>query len=244
MADITFPNTFTTGSVTSAPNVMENLYAPNVTPDSMDVINGFLDRDNMENLASNPIQRRAVRKGAMSKSGMVGATANLDYFHDFYQELFRDDTIYPSEPDELDEADASIDPLSRFIPIPSLCTTIDVPYTTASKLILRWGLHATLDVRRNDIGQGVEDIGITGIFRLKINDTWYESQRRCVVGSANLTIPLPDPATVQDYGTRTWQGNFTLRNVARGRYNVGIYVCHDALQCRVRTRHIQYAIKR
>jgi len=244
MPTITFPNSFAAGDTTSAPDVMDNIFDPDATPKSLDVINGYMDRDNMENPLFNPIDRRAVRSGSLSVSGMVGATANLDYFRDIFQDLFRAQSVYPGDPTRLQASTAGNDPLDRFVPIPSLCITLDVPYA-ARAVFLKWGLHTSIDGEMETPGAG-QGGGVggstllnTGVFRLKINDTWIDSQRRCISRG-----DIIDNVSYQRSASRLWQGNYVWENVAAGRHNVGIYLCHDALQCRVRTRRMQYAIKR
>tara|TARA_R100000655_G_scaffold94313_1_gene135723 strand:- start:154 stop:849 length:696 start_codon:yes stop_codon:yes gene_type:complete len=77
MADITFSHTFPSGAPTDASNFSKNLYDPSLSPDSFDVINGFLDNDNRE--AGWDIDHTHVRSLDMASGRMVGATANADY---------------------------------------------------------------------------------------------------------------------------------------------------------------------
>lgn len=71
------PGPFTDGSTSDAEKVAENLYAPNTTPDSYDVINGQLTEPNRD---SWDITTQHIQPGALGGGGSVGSTTSLDFF--------------------------------------------------------------------------------------------------------------------------------------------------------------------
>jgi hypothetical protein len=88
MPDITLPNTLVASATTVADEILENLYAPNTTPDSYDVINGFLDNPNRA--AGADIHDYQIRSGSMSNGRQVGLTGNLDYVPAHFTEARED----------------------------------------------------------------------------------------------------------------------------------------------------------
>jgi hypothetical protein len=85
MPDITHPlvaTPFIAGDVADADRVAEGLHNPKFTPDSMSVINGRLDEDNLATPYT--IDHTMVRPGAMATGSTSGHTANLDFFSDFF----------------------------------------------------------------------------------------------------------------------------------------------------------------
>jgi len=85
MGTITYPNTITAGTVTSAEEVRENLFQAKSTPDSLAVINGDLDWDNLPAAWQEDIPKEAVRRGSFTAPQTGGSTNNLDYFSELFQ---------------------------------------------------------------------------------------------------------------------------------------------------------------
>ena len=81
MADITIPNIFIDGATAEADKVSENTHLPKLSPDNLSVMNGDLTNPNRDGWS---IDSQDVRRGHFSKSKMVSATANQDFFNDLY----------------------------------------------------------------------------------------------------------------------------------------------------------------
>jgi hypothetical protein len=75
MSKVTLP-TFTEGTVADAETVYEGFY--DVGGDSLEVINGRLDRDNLSETPD--ISYENIQYGALTGGGMVAGTSNLDFF--------------------------------------------------------------------------------------------------------------------------------------------------------------------
>jgi len=84
MPDITLPHTFVTGDVADANKVAENIHSPNTTPDSLDVINGFLDRANTLGPGTWEPGSQQFQFGALSDGRQVGRTGELFYPTDIH----------------------------------------------------------------------------------------------------------------------------------------------------------------
>lgn len=81
MPTFTYGETFADGDISDADKVARNLYNPqNVTPDSLDILNGMLDAANKS--SSDNLSRRKFQPFTFARGHMVGATANLDFAED------------------------------------------------------------------------------------------------------------------------------------------------------------------
>tara|TARA_R110000824_G_scaffold15270_1_gene64377 strand:+ start:632 stop:1402 length:771 start_codon:yes stop_codon:yes gene_type:complete len=71
------PNTAPTGE-----EVYDNFYSldAGVATSSLAVVNGFLDADNLDSIGNRELDYNYLQKNSVSGGGMVGGTANLDYF--------------------------------------------------------------------------------------------------------------------------------------------------------------------
>ncbi len=81
MPDITLPYSFATGNVTDADKVAENIYSPNTTPDSFDVINGFLDYNNTSAVKAGAEQ---IQRGALTRGAKVSRTLIQEFTRDCF----------------------------------------------------------------------------------------------------------------------------------------------------------------
>ena len=140
MPTIVLPNTQVDGDPADAAEVSQNLYTPNaVTASSLAAINGVLDKDNLDP-ATLPLEREAVRRDAYSGGGFVGATANQDYYRDWYA--------------------AFKGPLSRpnasAVAIPGAALTYRIP-TEASVVYIKWQI--SLIAQGKDVYDPGGDIG-------------------------------------------------------------------------------------
>lgn len=81
MPDINLPHLpYSNGDVPTGDQLTEMLWSPNATPDSLNVMNGQLDKDNMATGYSLP--HRVVKRGQFALGEMVGSTLNHDYFYE------------------------------------------------------------------------------------------------------------------------------------------------------------------
>lgn len=134
MPDIIIPNTFVDGVAADADLAMENTYLPKALPDNPEVINGRLTNPNRDGWT---IGREDVRRGHFSESRMVGATANQDYFPDFYEQ------VPPIEPYQLD-----VERLKRALVVPGCGISFYVPWTVTA-VALNW--HVSLITDRGQL---------------------------------------------------------------------------------------------
>ena len=76
-------NDFNDSNASNAGDVAENLYSPKLAQHSLEVINGHIDKYNMPTSSSNQwtVPTELVQKNTFTGSGMVGATGNVDFFH-------------------------------------------------------------------------------------------------------------------------------------------------------------------
>lgn len=77
MPDITMPYLPTSGT-TSASGFNSDVYAPAASPNSLEVIDGWLATSNRDGAWAVPHHK--IRPGSMTRAESVGATNNLDYF--------------------------------------------------------------------------------------------------------------------------------------------------------------------
>ena len=79
-------NAFVNGNVTDADKVMENLYHPNAAPDSIEGMNGWLDKTNAATAPNDwTVKRVQIRPQSMSRAKMVGLTGHSDHLDTFDQ---------------------------------------------------------------------------------------------------------------------------------------------------------------
>lgn len=89
MSDITLPHLaagdFAAGQTSSADDLAEDIYSPNTTPDSLDVINGFLDSDNVDSGTPWKPGKNSFAFGEFSRIRSVGRTITQAYPRDAFQ---------------------------------------------------------------------------------------------------------------------------------------------------------------
>lgn len=144
MPDITLPTTFVDATALDASGAQDNIYDPNFTPTSFEVMNGRLDIDNMP--ASPNITHDMVRRGAFAVGGTSGHTANLDFFRDHYPGDFTANTYSEAEDQ------------GRVV----VARTFDVPYNCEA-VYLSWHVAIIVDAGfawvRAVGGAGVHGVG-------------------------------------------------------------------------------------
>ena len=155
MSDITLPHpTFTDGNTIVADDVWENLYTTENTPNSYEVINGGLEAANVVAPITNSITTEMIRAGSLSGGKGVGATSNLDYFHDAFSD-------WVSDPDP----DATGDVDDFYQPIPGASINFYLPYA-ADCLFLFWRIKTA------HTSNSIETSGeYTSVIRLFVDDT-------------------------------------------------------------------------
>lgn len=124
MPDINHPLVvapFSTGATLEADRVSEGLHNPKSTPDSMSVINGRLDEDNLATPYS--ITNDVVRPGAMATGGTSGQTVNTDFFSDFF---FGDYDATDTSACPYPALDRALTVVSRRFYVPYACSLISL----------------------------------------------------------------------------------------------------------------------
>jgi hypothetical protein len=96
MPDITFPKTFTTGDLLESVKIQSNIYRPESTPQTLEVINGRLDQDNLA--AATDVGPEVVRRGTNATAITRGHTANIDFYDDMFQGDYVADTYSEAIP--------------------------------------------------------------------------------------------------------------------------------------------------
>jgi hypothetical protein len=128
MPTIVLPNTQVDGDPADAAEVSQNLYTPNAaTAASLAAINGVLDKDNFDP-ATLPLGREVAKYGAFADGKMVGATANQDYFSDWFEP-------YSSPLAAVNEA---------AIAVPGASVTYRLP-VSASVVYIKWQIAVIVD---------------------------------------------------------------------------------------------------
>jgi hypothetical protein len=79
MPTITLPHAFASGDTTDPAKIAENIYSPNSTPDSFDVLNGWLE---LVNLNSWEVSADQIQRGEMTRSDIVGAKSTIAWPRD------------------------------------------------------------------------------------------------------------------------------------------------------------------
>jgi len=76
--DIVLPNVFVSGNTTNGDAVTQNLYDPAATPNSFEVLDGWLGNPNRQ--PGWDIRAQQIMKRRMVEGWMVGSTGPIDYF--------------------------------------------------------------------------------------------------------------------------------------------------------------------
>tara|TARA_R110002020_G_scaffold21537_14_gene73112 strand:- start:313 stop:1071 length:759 start_codon:yes stop_codon:yes gene_type:complete len=130
MPDITVPNTFVSGSTSSAQEVAENIYEPTTPPNTLEVGNGRLDKDNLE-AVSPLISHDMVRRSSFAAPRSSGSTANFDFFEE----------IFVGDGWSLDNFRTSFD---RGIGVHGVSASIYTPWP-ATAVYIAWNIVAIID---------------------------------------------------------------------------------------------------
>ena len=237
--------TLAAGGSPTGVDISENWYYPSAAGDqSLEVINGHIDAANLD--SSFKFNNRHLQKETMTKSGMVGCTANIDYFG----KMFGGADTYNATGTFKENSDAflSKDALS----VPGLGIRFYNP-NAGAKCVIQWNFSQQTDgtYKFGDTLQG------TGknfpAFFLFVDDVMDPTNaRRYVPGAFNAEGTGPNYI----YG-RTWTGHKLIKNLSKGWHQASIKLVipnanpdsgvggsRFVTQCRVRSRGMRYILFR
>lgn len=203
MADISYPYSFASGDVTSAPKVTGNLFKAASPDNTLDVLNGGLDGANVQPL----VVRTQTQHGAFTVSGMVGGTVSLDYMRPF----FRGVTDFA--------ANGLNDPNTSFLEIPGLAATFFLPWN-AKFVYLSW--QVMWKANTYYANQLPEEAPI----KLWYGGSSVSPQRRYV------PITILSGVNFEPRRIRYWCGHHLTTSggdCARGWHSAGLRICHNIL---------------
>jgi hypothetical protein len=254
MPNITYKNTPGSGTLAAGASptgvdVSENWYYPTATGEqSLEVINGHLDAANLD--SSLKFENKHIQKGTISRTKMVGCTANIDYF----AQMFGGSTTQASVDDIYDEPSDQI--LSReAVAIPGLGIRFYVPFSGA-KCILQWsfnhqndGVYASQFLPRVVMANGKN----FPAFFLFVDGVMDHINARRYTPGAGVLDPAGNTGLGVDFSYgRAWSGHKLITSMTKGWHSADIRVMLPArgednnkvTQCRVRTRGMRYILFR
>jgi hypothetical protein len=134
---------FRDSQLTSPAKVDHNIYDPNLeTAESLDVLNGHLDHDNIDFVEDQALPLNSIRRGALFRGKMVGSTLNADY----YKKL----NNFKQEGDWEDFTDESSESIQ---PIPG--SGIEFYTPTSGTVLLTWQVSYSSDL---DVKMSKDDL--------------------------------------------------------------------------------------
>jgi len=217
MPTITLPNTFADTNTSDVAAVMENFYSPDAaTPDSLEVINGWLDDANLA--SGEKIQHYHLMPGAVSVSGEVGSNATLDFFYNLFDMT-----------NAREDGHAVADATGAFVPIPGACATFWLPFAP-TVFLASWNISWTSDA---------DNVDSPSIVRFVRDGVFDDVQRRIapwtVYGNGTSVNYHP-------YHAQHWSGHSYQTNITAGWHSMGLYIANggSCTQSRVRSRSFRY----
>ena len=258
MPTIVLPNTQVDGDPADAAEVSQNLYTPNATTAaSLAAINGVLDKDNLDPTTL-PLGREAVRTDAYAGGDLVGATANQDFFSDWYVG-FRNGGAYEESRRGSDEA---------AVPIPGASITFRLP-VDASAVFIKWQISLIANGLGSVHTQVPPNQFLTPATTAEIAQTrltlWVDGRRvrqykQDIAGSlstladrAKVKYEYPNSAIVVDQRDWTCVAAFyagdpfssalppgVLRPFGAGFHTAELRINHAGSQARVKVRNMSY----
>ena len=196
---VSAPYTFVDGDPALALEVESNLWRPTSTENTLSVINGGLDADNLKAGAS--VSREMVQRHALSSGVAVGATANLDYFDDLF-------AIDPNTVNIFTLAD-DVD-FAAYVAISGASVSYFVPWD-ASAVVLAWNIFWGSDANSDDTGLAASNEMVN--IRLFTEAATPNGQRRTSRNAVDNSGTFPARVYWSD---RYWCGHHTLTDVAKG----------------------------
>lgn len=226
------------GGVPGGDILSEDLYMPVVEADldefnpsaSLDVMNGFLDTENLE--VNNAFKKQHLQPGSQSGGGQVGATANMDFFKDLFSGnslAFRGD----------EKTDAEL--RAHYVPIPGAGVTFYLPYD--AHVLFMWNIgwfndgpwgKASLETGRvfppvrSPIPISVTSATFAG-FNVSQVQLFFDNglgviqdatnKRKCMAGHNNLTT-ISHLSSLDT--ARYWCGHKLVKGMAAGQHSAGL----------------------
>lgn len=145
MPDINLPHKFITGEIIDADKFSQNISLAGAQPNSFEVINGWLDSDNLPPMAEEDswsVESYHLKNDTFAAGGMVGSTQNLDFFWDAFPAVGQF------------ERSAGNIPAGHFKPIAGACASFYVPYRAI--VLFTWQVSFTGAAETgNTIDQGL-----------------------------------------------------------------------------------------
>ena len=264
-------NDFNDSDVSDASDVAENLYSPKPARHSLEVINGHIDKYNMPTSSSDhwTIPTELVQKNTFTGTGMVGATGNVDFFHQpHFENLIRKEIYGPDDNSagKSDAADLVED--DDFLPVPGLGVEFFLPYD-CSLVLLTWNVHYEDDAPFTNGYTGDEGLTISstvygaaygsntaGIFgggrrtwlRLYLDDAWVQGQERITFPGKQVGFAYDgfwesfdfQPCQGTRHAQKYWNGHHGARDLAKGWHSAGVRIFSNSNQARLRVRGMRY----
>lgn len=210
MPDITYPNTFVAGNVTDADDVDENLYNPLLVPNSLDVLNGWLDSANVapgQTLRSTQIRDRGMANGAAASSSTV-----LDYTSQLFSGTGA--SIYDS----------------LFSAIPGGCREFYLPFNPSMTFIM-WQVCAGTWIHRGAADVAIIKFYLDGSYRASMTRNWGTSMWSSTFGTQVTWNREPRR-------DRTWSGCFLSGALTSGWHTAELRCYTDNTLFRIRCRNM------
>lgn len=219
--------TFADGAAISASTFQDAVYLPDATtPESYEVINGWLDSANMDSTFE--VTRRMVQRRQLVEARQVGSSMPLDYFSDLFN-----GRSYAAD------GTTTSDSAGSFVPIPGAQITFYVGASKPALMLFNWSITWENDLTA--AGASPIRFGFNG--RVLTTDT---AARRVVPRSVypNVTFTHRDNRFANH-----WTGFHADlpgdSGVTVNAWNTaGLFIASQAAQVRVRNRRIGYFIIR
>lgn len=219
MPTLTLANSYAAGDALVASDWNENMYDPTAPNTSFEIINGHLDKDNMD--ATWPkILPEQVQRGVYGSAGFSAGTANLDYFKQWFSGCQTSvlTSTYPTRP----------------MPIPGGNATFYVSHPVMA--VFTWTICWT------NISDNQSEA--TRI-HLYVDDALKTSQRREVRATAEPGGPTGTYARIHQgrIKNRYWVGHHTME-LGTGHHTAGLRILADenVPQSRVWARSFRYIL--
>lgn len=246
MPNINLPRVFSSGQIADGTQVAENFYAPNTTPDSLEIINGQLDNTNREtspawSLGKEMIQPHTVNGGSayagpLSCGGSAGSTMPLDFFGAPSEELGTDSAPYPSAGFVCaDWEQGSNDTANLYRAIPGAALEIYLPYTP-TLFVAHWQVFVS---HTGDSTPGSLDYTILKLF---VDDSPVTNQKRTIYPAGTSTGGASGLVRYGKEADRTWAGHYYDDGTAMqaGWHRLSLRIATDTSIARVHCRGINY----
>jgi len=213
MPTLTLPNDFT--STLDVTKFNDNFYDAVNSNTSFEMINGWLDEDNMDPSGWPLVVPEQTRRGALVSGDFVAGTVNLDYFNNWFVRVDTEQGEHPAvqHPDS-------------FLPIPGANANFYVPYDEAW-VCLKWQIAWTNDSTSTGKHSGLM-LFVNGV---PVDSEYRTVRKTCV-----------DKTTHEGRTkARYWSGHHLL-STSRGWHTAGIRLAADSglTQTRIWTRGFRW----